>query len=168
MKRPGHGTGVATTTPDASVMLGFLGRGHTVGGVAFTNSEWCAVKRLYGYVDEKPRDRPLAPVAPNRADFSDGYPGGADYAEACRRHKMAQENHAKWTDPKPFFQAGADINAGRHAEHDGLRLIAWLARYVEPGADPLKTLVYMAIEAGVDVDPADVEWARSDEDLAPE
>lgn len=62
-----------------------------------------------------------------------------------------------------FAQAGADRNAMRHAECDGVRLLAWLARYVEPGSDPLKTLVQMAIDAGFDVDPEDVEWATGKE-----
>jgi predicted NAD/FAD-dependent oxidoreductase len=43
---------------------------------------------------------------------------------------------------------------------DGLRLVAWLARYVEPGKDPLRTLVELACQAGWDVDPIDMGWAQ--------
>jgi hypothetical protein len=69
----------------------------------------------------------------------------------------------KLYDVKPednvFVQAGTDRNVMRHAEFDGLRMMAWLAQYVEPGQDPLRTLVQLAIEAGIDVMPEDVDWA---------
>lgn len=59
-----------------------------------------------------------------------------------------------------FIQAGTDRNVMRLAEFDGLRMMAWLAQYVEPGQDPLRTLVQLAIEAGIDVMPEDVDWAN--------
>jgi len=69
----------------------------------------------------------------------------------------------KLYDVKPedneFTQAGTDRNVMRHAEFDGLRMVAWLAQYVEPGQDPLRTLVQLAVEAGIDVTPEDVDWA---------
>lgn len=63
---------------------------------------------------------------------------------------------------RELLQAGADRNVLRHAQADGLRLVAWLARYVEPGKDPLRTLVELACQAGWDVDPIDVGWAQGD------
>lgn len=57
-----------------------------------------------------------------------------------------------------ILQLGADQVMFREAELDGLRIVAWLAKYVEPGRDPMKTIVRMAIDAGFDVDPSDVEW----------
>jgi hypothetical protein len=60
------------------------------------------------------------------------------------------------------MQAGADRNMVRHAESDGIRLIAWLAKYVPEGEDPLKTLVQLAVDAGWDVDPSDVTWADAE------
>ena len=59
----------------------------------------------------------------------------------------------------PLMEAGARRNAFREAEADGLRLLAWLAKYVPVGSDPLKTLVGLASEAGLDVEPEDSEWA---------
>lgn len=59
----------------------------------------------------------------------------------------------------PLMAAGARRNALREAEADGLRLMAWLAKYVPVGSDPLKTLVTMAGDAGLDVDAEDLEWA---------
>ena len=66
----------------------------------------------------------------------------------------------------PLLDAGALRNVLRRAEHDGLRMVAWLARYLDPGEDPMKFLVQAVIDAGGDVDSADVEWVQgaSDED----
>lgn len=66
---------------------------------------------------------------------------------------------------RELLQAGADRNVLRHAQADGLRLVAWLARYVEPGKDPLRTLVELACQAGWDVDPIDVGWAQGTDDV---
>ena len=63
-------------------------------------------------------------------------------------------------DPNPLLQAGADRNLMRQAEEDGLRLLVWLAKYVEKGTDPLKTLIQLAGDAGFDVDPEDMAWAN--------
>lgn len=63
-------------------------------------------------------------------------------------------------DTNVLLQAGSDRNVLRHAEADGLRLLAWIARYTETGCDPLKVLIQFAIEAGVDVDPSDVDYSE--------
>lgn len=62
------------------------------------------------------------------------------------------------------MQAGADRNALRQAACDGMRLLAWLAKYVPPGEDPLKTLVQVTARAGFDVSPADIDWADAADD----
>ncbi len=58
-----------------------------------------------------------------------------------------------------FAEDGSNRNAMRRAEVDGLRLLAWIAKYTEEGEDPLGTLVELAHNAGWDVDPADVNWS---------
>lgn len=55
----------------------------------------------------------------------------------------------------------------RAAEHDGLRILAWLAKYVKPGTDPLKDVIIMASE-GYDVSPEDYYWAIGANDLPEE
>jgi hypothetical protein len=139
-------------------MLQLLG-GAKHGGVTLTSDEFNAVKKLYGYVPEKPNKKPEPPQAPRYTEYSNHW----DYTKAVQDHKQALEAHSNWTDPKPLLQAGAYRNAFRHAEADGLRLLAWVAKYVEPGEDPVKTLIQFACEAGVDVDPADVDWANGNE-----
>jgi hypothetical protein len=54
---------------------------------------------------------------------------------------------------------GSRMNLMRHAEADGMRMIAWLAKFCEPGDDPVRVLVQLAMLAGWDVDPVDAEWA---------
>jgi hypothetical protein len=161
MKRPtikGINTSFVTT-PYAAVMGQLLGVGMVSSSVAMSKSEFKAVQKLYGYVPEKPNEKPPPPPLPVRADFKSEW----DFTKALENHKLALKDHTKWTDPRPLYQAGADRNTVRHAEADGLRLLAWIAKYVPEGEDPLKTLVQLASEAGFEVDPADAAWANGDE-----
>ena len=57
----------------------------------------------------------------------------------------------------PLHQAGDFRNLMRHASHDGLRLVAYMARHMERGQDPVRFLGQLLLEAGFDV-PNDVEW----------
>jgi hypothetical protein len=168
-KRPttdgNHGS--VTTTPSAASMIRLLG-GQRHAGVTLSNDEMRAVNRLYGYKKEQPNVRPPPPVAPVRSDFQSAW----EYDAAVRKHKTAMEAHANWEDPMQFMQAGADRNAFKHAEADGLRLVGWLAKHLQPNEDPLRVLVQLAMDAGWDVDHEDVAWASKDEeadnDEAPE
>lgn len=62
----------------------------------------------------------------------------------------------------PMLEAGALRNVLRAAEHDGMRIMAWLSGFLEPGEDPLKFVVQVAIEAGLEVDPVDVSWVQGE------
>lgn len=66
-----------------------------------------------------------------------------------------------------FFQAGADRNLIRHAQLDGLRLVAWLAKYLQEGDDPLAYIVGVMADSGMEVDIEDVEWAHGTADDPP-
>ena len=57
-----------------------------------------------------------------------------------------------------LIQAGHDMGVIRDAERDGKRIVAWLAKHVEPGEDPLKLVIRMAIEFGLEVEAPDVDW----------
>lgn len=157
--RPTGGNGSFVTTPMAATMLELLGGGCTVGSVVLSTSEFDRVRRLYGYEVEQPTPRPAPPAPPVRVEFTTSL----EYEAAVRAHEAALKTHAKWQDPLSLMQAGADRNAIRHAECDGLRLLAWIAKYVSPGEDPLKHLIQLAVDAGWDVDPSDAEWAEREE-----
>jgi hypothetical protein len=143
------------TTPMAAQMMQLLGSGCSHRSVTLGRDEFEAIKKLYGFVPEQPNKKPEPPVAPKREDFDATW----KFTDALRNHEQAIQAYANWKDPIAFFQAGADRNALRHAETDGLRLLAYLAKFVPPGEDPLKTLVQFAGAAGVDTNPEDIDWA---------
>jgi len=60
----------------------------------------------------------------------------------------------------PLMHAGATSNLFKHATDDGIRMVAWLSKYLPAGQDPLRTLIEMAIELGFEVDPEDVKYAE--------
>ena len=146
------------TTPKARAMTVLLG-GSTFGSIAVSSDEFRAIQRLYGFKPESPNEKPPPPPAPKREDFD----LKRKYDDAVEKHEKALKLHASWEDPMALMQAGADRNAFRYAEADGLRIIAWLAKYVPTGEDPLKHIVQLAIECGLDVDPEDAEWATHEE-----
>ena len=66
------------------------------------------------------------------------------------------------SDESGMMQAASDRNAFRFANHDGLRIIAWLAKYCEPDEDPVKLIIRLVSENGYDVDFEDNKWAFDD------
>lgn len=158
--RPTH-NGSIVTTPRTGKMVELLGPGAVSGSICFSSGETRHLDRIYEFHPEeglfkKPTELVLVDI-----------PEGADSFQV---HQIERENARRtkaWENQKSvekFMQAGADRNMLRYAEADGLRLIGWLARYCSPGEDPLKVLINIAVQAGLDVDYEDAEWA----DCAPE
>ena len=148
--------GIGVTTPRSAAMIELLGMRLDYDGLALSGDEYKALAKLYGYKREPPTERPPKPEyteKPNRSYY--------EKENDVRAHADAVKQWEKWEDPRVLMQAGADRNLTRDAASDGMRLIAWLARYVLPGTDPLKTLIELGIDAGLDVDPSDVTWAES-------
>lgn len=152
------------TTPLSATVIELLGHGLSSGGVTLSRSESRAITELYGYKAEKPSNRPPEPTAPTPPGPSSGPDDAREYRRLMEKYDGAMVNWRKWQDPLPLMQAGAARNAIRDAQVDGLRLLAWIAKYVEPGRDPLKTLVQFADEAGMPVSEEDVEWADEEEE----
>ena len=147
------GGGSIAATPASAGMIDLLGSPMRYASVALSSDEWRAIQRLYRYTREAPHVRPPEPVDPGaQASWQDK-----------QAYKSKMDAWRGWEDPMPLMQAGADNNALRHAACDGMRLLAWLARHVEPGKDPVQELVRLAVDAGWDVDPCDVEWAQGDD-----
>lgn len=140
-------------------MIQLLGVGVRHEGVVLGRDEFTRIQKLYGYVKEQAREKPAPPSPPKRADF--------DSARAYEDARRGYEKHvrwlAEWEDPRSYLQAHADRDALRHAVADGLRLLAWLAKYVPSGSDPLKALIQIASDAGWDVDLVDYEWATAED-----
>lgn len=163
-RRPGLPTRV-TSTPSANSLIDLLGGGERHESVTLSTDEMKHVRRLYQFVEEPPQSRPPEPEKPKPPTGDDRSPAAwKAHDEAMRAYEEAKRAWDTWRDPRVFMQAGADRNAFRYAAADGLRIVAWLARYMEPGADPLKTIVQLACENGFDVDPEDSEWAFGEEE----
>jgi hypothetical protein len=157
-KRP-QVAGSYVTTPLSATMIRLLGIGVLADGVAISRDETLAIAKLYGFKPEPPNERPPKPVRePDPAGTTDW-----ERRELDTKHMAQVAAWEKWKDPRDLYQAGADRNMLRRAEHDGLRLVAWLARHVPAGEDPLKALVQAAIEAGWDVAPEDAAWVEEGE-----
>lgn len=133
---------IHVTTPRSSELIGLLGGGLTYEGLALTNDEVRALRKLYGY--SSPQKLPLSEEEPSY--------GGRDQSQKV----------------EDFHQAGADRNLLRHANLDGLRVVAWLAKFVEQGEDPLAFLVGVMSDSGMDVDHEDVEWVHGTADEPPD
>jgi len=142
------------------MMMQLLSSGIVQGGVALSRDEYAAVNKLYGFTKEKPNQKPPPPEAPLREKFKTSW----DFEAALKKYEAALRAWQNWQDPRALMQAGSDRNAMRHAEADGLRLLAWLAKFVPAGEDPLKHLIQAASDAGWDVDPSDLEWAESEQE----
>lgn len=158
-KRPTTEMGSMASTPSAKFANELLGGGMVYQGVHWSRDEVKRLCRLYEYEAERPNEKPAPPIAPNRSDFNSDW----DYRSAVSRHEDELRNHAKWQDPIALLQAGADRNMARYVEHDGLRIVAWLSRYTEPGEDPMKALIRLLMDSGIDIDPSDVTWAVGEE-----
>lgn len=61
-----------------------------------------------------------------------------------------------------LHDAGSIVNLFRHVEHDGVRMVAYLAQYLEPGQDPVQLLEELCIEAGYDCMRS--EWPGENEE----
>jgi hypothetical protein len=163
MKRPTHNGephGQIVTTPSASMLIQLLGSGYKQGSIAFTCDEIARVRKLYDFVPEPPNEKPAPPPPPQIADFKSRW----DFEVARKKWEANVKALDAWIDPRAMLQSGADRNTMRYAEADGLRLLAWIAKYTSPGEDPLKILVRLASDAGYDVDASDRAWAVDEGD----
>lgn len=132
---------VHITTPRNSEILGLIGGGLVHEGLALTNDEVRALRKLYGY------DEPRKPLLEEKPSY-----GSRDKSQKV----------------EDFHQAGADRNLIRHAQLDGLRLVAWLAKFVDKDEDPLAFLVSVMADSGMDVDIEDIEWVHGTADDPPD
>ena len=151
--------GSLCSTPSAADSISLLG-GERYESVAFSRDECYALQRLYG-VDTARAEKEARAFAE------------AAHREAMARHEAAMVKRSPWdySPPPPtleadstaaFAVAGAGRNLFRHAEADGLRMVAAMARFLQPGDDPVRVLVALMADAGWDV-REDPEWYNGDE-----
>lgn len=117
------------------------------------------MERLYGYDLDGWAKRAAAEATEAHAEAM------AEYEE--RRRKARGWEAERLRPPKPadpegaaYFQRGGDsMHMLRHAEADGVRMVALIARYVEPGDDPVRLLARLLMDAGYDVH-VDPDWVE--------
>ena len=140
---------VFPTDEVASKLLG----GTAYSGVTLTPDQHKAVLKLYGY---DPHQTELA-IADNRSAYM---------AEVASR-KVENAKLPLWKQKPPFeafdekgqrafLEAGSSRDMLRAASDDGLRVVALLARYMEPGEDPVDTVARLMVAVGWDVP----DWRR--------
>ena len=114
--------GSYVSSPSSKTCIDLLGGGMVHEGVCLSRTEVDRLRELYGYRVEPPHDRPAPPIAPDRSHYKWEY----DYQRAVGEYEDAMRVHKRWEDPREFHQVGADRNMIRHAQCDGLRIVAWL------------------------------------------
>lgn len=94
---------------------------------------------------------------------------GGSYQEHffCNRDQLRKlkEFYGTEVDESPLLDAMNERDLFRKASRDGFRMLTMMAdlNLLEPGRDPIKSLLQIAMEAGVDVDSQDGEWAEEEE-----
>lgn len=146
--------GSLCSTPGAAMSIALLG-GDRYEGVTISLDERDALLHLYGFdLDGAAKEARAHAEESNKA--------------ALARHEAAMAKRSRWdpVPPMPVLQpegsarlmvAGASRNMFRHAEADGLRMVAAVARYLSPGDDPVRFLISIMAEAGIDVQE-DPDW----------
>ncbi len=143
------------------VTISLLG-GHGFGNMTTTETQFKALTRYYGHdpeyaarISQETRDLSYANHQTALAKWEEASPG------ARERRKP------KWVEPDiegvaQFVQAGGDRGLLREARLDGLRLMAFLAKYLEDTEDPVQFVESLICQAGFDC-PLQ-EWGGDEEE----
>lgn len=151
--------GSLCSTPSTATSIALLG-GARYSSVSVSLDEFSALQRLYG------------------CDLDGAARSARIYAEdahssALAAHEAAMVKRDGWATAPPapkapdadgaarFAVAGGSRNLFRHAEADGLRMVATIARFLQPGEDPVRLLVSLMADAGFDV-LEDPDWYNGD------
>ena len=151
----GEGGMRAATKSDAAVISLLGGRSHSA-GVTMTRDQWARLGKFYTY-DLSPEGPPTPlPAEPARPAPDADYYKRQDYEAAMRAWRQACANHSPQGVHK-FALAGAERNLDRHVAADGVRLMAFLSRFLEDGQDPVALVAQLLAEAGYDTQGAEFD-----------
>ena len=106
-----------------------------------------------------PAPRPDPPKKPAQ---NAGYFEQQEYDRAVRNWQRDCAKH----DPQgvhKFHLAGAELNLDRYVAADGVRVMAFLSRFLEDGQDPVALVAQLLAEAGYDTQGAEFD-SEPDED----
>lgn len=144
--------GTLVARPEDIAMAELLGYA-SFEGVGFTRDQKKALERYYGFTDayiedqvdscreaHEARRKKLEEEEEERAKNSWGY--------SSKRPVPLKPFSEK--DVRAMHQAGSDRNLFRHVRNDGLRVMAFLSKFLDRGEDPVELLEGLMSEAGFD------------------
>lgn len=144
---------------DATTLL--ISNVVTVGDVAITRGKLRHMERLYGFdLDAAARDAATKSQKQHAAALARHEQEKAK-ATGWDRDRLAPPKRPEPSDVASFQSGGDTRDLLRYAEADGMRMVALIAAYLEPGEDPVRRLAKMLMDQGYDV-PVDPEWADTD------
>jgi len=166
-ERPTTEGSLVTATPTDATMIALLGIGCHFEGVAFTRDQSKRLERFYGFDDQKAR-----------AEYEQHSRKASESREQQLQDELKKPNLSKRTHDRlsveldkiragreasakgagDFGVAGNLRNRLRIVREDGLRVMALLSKYLEPGEDPVKLVLLLLDEAGYDTG-GEFEWA---------
>lgn len=152
--------GYYVATPGDGVLTHLFG-GEALEGVCFTRDQLKHLKSLYGYedtIDKELVDDARVKHASNHiaavADWHKKHPRPTSWDGKPPELEPFNEK-----DITTFVKAGGQLGMLRRAQRDGLRVMAFLAKYCQ-GEDPVKVVARLASDAGYDVDPGIMDWVE--------
>jgi hypothetical protein len=158
-----------TATPADEVSLAFM-KGHHHQGVMLTQTQVDRLYAFYGFDRKATSQR----VAESKKLAEDSYQArvaewGSEYKNRLVKPKPPVKHDFDAKGAAAFFDAGDHRNLFRHVTHDALRIMAFLAPFLQKGEDPVKLVAQLCIDAGYDVGYEVVDWLEgacedSDED----
>jgi len=164
-ERPTTQNGSPCATPTDAKVIQLLG-GKSTHGVMFTTDQMQALEEFYGYDFKAASKEAIAHAKERYKSAVSAYeklmadPDIPDYKKRMRRApEPVPEDGGGFGE---FVVAGSERNLFRAVKEDGLRVMAFLGRFLEPGQDPVKLIVQLMSEVGYDVGDH-YEWAHEDE-----
>lgn len=150
------------TTPASREIINFFGSGPGYESFYPTHDEYRNMQKAYGFTEEDLVKLPV-PVKPVHEDYA--FHDEISYKNDVKVYEKAVENYDEnCKSMQKFMQSGADRNLYRHVLHDGMRVIAWISKFLQKDEDPLKFIVQLAYTNGFDVSCDDLGWASQSEE----
>lgn len=156
------------STPSSRETIALLGGGEQYQGVTISRDEQAALGAYYEYDLSSigPDVPPPSPPTPPPSDST--WTEREAYKRALADHERAVARHDPQGQHK-FQLKGAQLHMAREASSDGLRVMAWLARFLRPGDDPVQFVAQLAADAGMDTRGDELlgDGERDDDDESP-
>jgi len=169
VSKPYTSTGTVVATKSDIWSFELLG-GETFQGVGFTKTQVENLWKFYGFPgDNKPHERKgqdayeasVTVDAKHKEINSSHIPGMRHEKYSIPSWEKLREAAIHTTN---FVNTGSVRNLFRHADLDGLRIMAFLSKFCEPGEDPVQLVARALADQGYDVSLDDVDDENDEND----